>query len=167
MSKDDFEKLTCEMNEKVLGQLGSPEGLESFLVQVLESFSYRYIMTESSEEHSVQKYQEEETFLLFCRSIEYRMGEALKCQHPMAKEGILSLAKSVPKKDRPCVLYEIFLNLSESSENIIVRTVINWDFPNFKDKSKRVEKEIKVSSHDLLDLRKSLPLALEGACDIF
>ena len=171
MSKEDFEKLTCEMNEKALNQLGSLEGLESFLVQILESFSYRYIMTESSDENSVQKYQEEGTSLLFCRSIEYRMGEALKCQNPKAKEGILNLAKSVPKKERPCVLYEIFLDLSELSEkleeDIIVRTVINWDFPTFKNNSKRVEKKIKVSANDLLALRKSLPLALEDACDIF
>ena len=169
MSKDDFEKLQCEINEKALNQLGSSEGLEAFMVQVLESFSYRYLETKDSGELSVQKYLEEGSYLLFCRSLEYRMADALKCEDSVAKEGILALAKSVPKKERPCVMYEIFLDLSNmSSKGIIeVKSIINWGFPDFKDDSKKRVKKVDIDCSDLLALRKSLPLALENVCEIF
>ena len=45
MSKDDKETLQCEVNEKAVAQLSDREGLESFIVQVLDSFSYLICQT--------------------------------------------------------------------------------------------------------------------------
>ena len=171
MSKEDKEALQCEANEKAVAQLSDREGLDSFIVQVLDSFSYRYLQTRDSEEIEVQKYQDDEVDLLFSRSLDYRMADALKCSDKEAREGILVLAKTVPKKENPCVLYEIFVDLSSLSKDldgqIEVRAVINWGFPNFKDESKKKLKIAKIKVDDLLALRKSLPLALEEVCEIF
>ena len=49
--------------------------------------------------------------------------------------------ETVPKKENPCVLYELFVDLSSLSEEldgkIEVRAVINWGFPGFKDENGR------------------------------
>ena len=171
MSKEDKETLQCEVNEKAISQLSDREGLESFIVQVLDSFSYRYLQTRDSGETEVQKYQDESVSLLFSRSLDYKMADALKCSDEEARKGILHLAKTVPKKENPCVLYELFVDLSSLSEdldgNIEVRAIINWGFPGFKDESKKKLKAVKLKVDDLLTLRKSLPLALEEVCEIF
>ena len=139
MSKEDKEALQCEANQKAISQLSDREGLEAFIVQVLDSFSYRYLQTRDSKEIEVQKYQDEKIDILFSRSLDYKMADALKCHDEKAREGILHLAKTVPKKENPCVLYELFVDLSSLSEDldgkIEVRAVINWGFPGFKDGS--------------------------------
>lgn len=171
MSKEDKEALQCEANQKAISQLSDREGLEAFIVQVLDSFSYRYLQTRDSKEIEVQKYQDEKIDILFSRSLDYKMADALKCHDEKAREGILHLAKTVPKKENPCVLYELFVDLSSLSEDldgkIEVRAVINWGFPGFKDENKKKLKAIDIKVDDLLALRKSLPLALEEVCEIF
>lgn len=171
MSKDDKETLQCEVNEKAVAQLSDREGLESFIVQVLDSFSYRYLQTRDSGDVEVQKYQDEKLDLLFSRSLDYKMADALKCSDEEARKGILHLAKTIPKKDNPCVLYELFVDLSFLSEEldgkIEVRAIINWGFPNFKDENKKKIRVVEMKVDDLLALRKSLPLALEEVCEIF
>ena len=171
MSKEDKEALQCEANQKAISQLSDREGLEAFIVQVLDSFSYRYLQTRDSKEIEVQKYQDEKVDILFSRSLDYKMADALKCHDEKAREGILHLAKTVPKKENPCVLYELFVDLSSLSEDldgkIEVRAVINWGFPGFKDENKKKLKAIDIKVDDLLALRKSLPLALEEVCEIF
>ena len=169
--KDDKEALQCEVNEKAIAQLSDSEGLEAFIVQVLDSFSYRYLETRDSGEVEVQKYKDEKSYLLFSRSLDYKMADALKCHDQKAREGILHLAKTVPKKENPCVLYELFVDLSLLSEDLDgkmeVKAIINWGFPDFKDESKKQSKAITIDVNDLLVLRKRLPLALEEVCSIF
>ena len=71
MSKEDKEALQCEVNQKAISQLSDREGLEAFIVQVLDSFSYRYLQTRDSKEIEVQKYQDEKIEILFSRSLDY------------------------------------------------------------------------------------------------
>jgi hypothetical protein len=96
--------------------------------------------------------------------------EALKIKNPKAKPGIMELAKSIPKAQKPMVRYSLISDVVELKPDhgkLILTSEINWDFPDFKDTKKATIKKVEFTYEDLAQFRKELALKLEEACEIF
>lgn len=140
-----------------------------YIVKTLENFSYRYIETQSTK----QLFKGESSPLCFEISfVEMQILEALKIENPVAKKGIIELAKSFSKKEGPEVRYFLKveikeLNLQKHSGVLITQGEVFWDYPNFQDSSKKHLLKDKIEFEDLASFRKKLPLSLEKICEVF
>jgi hypothetical protein len=82
----------------------------------------------------------------------------------------MELAKSVPKSKKPMVKYSLHAQIKELTPDkghILITSYIDWDFPHFVDRSKRIRKEIDFKYSDLGQFRKELALKIDSACEIF
>jgi hypothetical protein len=98
------------------------------------------------------------------------MVDALKLQNPIAKSGIISLAKNVPKAQGPAVQYELIADVEELTADhgeIQFVASINWGFPDFDDPKCQQKKTVVFKYEDLGQFRKQLALKLEEACELF
>jgi hypothetical protein len=163
----DNSKLIHEWQDKVKHSFDDEGKLHDYLLTTMDNFLYRYL--ETSETKNL-KAQELAPYTYGAESFESNMVEALKVKNADAKMGIMNLARSIPKAQKPTVKYLLQLRIKElGSEkgHLIITTHINWDFPNFADKTKSVSKEIQFKYSDLGQFRKELALKLEEACELF
>jgi hypothetical protein len=163
----DNSKLIHDWQDKVKHTFDDEGKLHDYLLTTLDNFLYRYL--ETSETKNL-KAQEVAPYTYGAESFESNMVEALKIKNAEAKVGIMNLAKSIPKAQKPMVRYTLEIKIKElgaEKGHLIIATNINWDFSRFADKTKSVTKEIQFKYSDLGQFRKELALKLEEACELF
>ena len=164
---DDNSKLIHEWQDKIKNKYGNEAQLYEYLFQTMDNFFYRYLETT---ENKNLKVMEIAPHIYGAESLESSMLEALKIKDPIAKSGIMELAKTIPKAQKPLVKYRLQTKVEELTPDkghLIITASINWDFPLFFDKSKMAKREIIFKYNDLGQFRKELALKLEDACGLF
>lgn len=163
----DMDKQIHERQEKIRADFGDGAKLLHYIFETMDNFYYRYLETaENKNLHT----QELEPRIFGAQSFESNMVDALKIKNPKAKPGIMDLAKSIPKAQKPLVRYTLATEVKEletDSGDLMIRAEISWDFPEFKDSVKRTLKEVKFKYSDLNQFRKEFALKLEEASEIF
>ncbi len=161
------EKQILDWQEKVRASLSDEAQLLQYLFQTMDNFYYRYIETTTEKNLKTISLG---PHLWGARSIETSMVDALKIKNPMAKPGIIEMAKAVPKAQGPAVHYKLLCDIEKLTPDqgkIRIISGINWDWPDFEGKEKQLEKVVNFTYSDLGQFRKELALKLEEACEIF
>lgn len=161
------DKQIQDWQEKVRSTFGEESKMYEYLFSTMNNFYYRYM--ETTQDKNLQ------TKLLSdhkwgATSFEGSMVDALRLSNPVAKKGIVELAKSVPKGQGALVKYELSSEVKELGINqgeIHFRSVIHWGFPDFKDETKMCQKKVIFKYGDLTQFRKELALKLEETCENF
>ncbi len=163
----DNDKQIMERMEKVRADFGDATKLLHYIFETMDNFYYRYLETaENKNLHTTEL----SPHIFGAMSFESNMVDALKIKNPKAKPGIMELAKSIPKAQKPMVRYSLSTEVKElqtDNGDLVIRAEISWDFPQFEDSSKRTMKEVKFKYSDLGQFRKELALKLEEASEIF
>lgn len=161
------DKQIQDWQEKVRSTYGEQSKLFEYLFTTMDNFYYRYLETTT---YKSIKTEHLGPHLWGAQSYEDSMVDALKITNPVAKKGIIELAKSVPKSEGPKVKYELLANVEELSQDhgeIHLVAIINWGFPDFDNEEKRFVKTVIFKYTDLSQFRKELALKLEEACEAF
>lgn len=163
----DNEKKVSEWQDKLKHSFDDEGKLYEYLFHTMENFFYRYL--ETSETKNL-KILEIAPHIYGAESFESSMVDALKIMDPSAKAGIMELAKTVPRAQKPMVKYRLDARVKELTADkgdLVITASVNWDFPQFFDKSKILKREIIFKYSDLGQFRKELALKLEDACELF
>lgn len=163
----DNSKVIHDWQDKVKHSFDDEGKLYEYLFQTMENFFYRYL--ETTENKNIKVF-EIAPYIYGAESFESSMVEALKIKDPVAKDGIMELAKTVPKAQKPMVKYRLqtlVKELTPDKGHLIITAFVNWDFPHYFDKSKVTKREIDFKYSDLGQFRKELALKLEAACELF
>jgi len=164
---NDTTKKIHDWQDKVKHSFDNEGKLHDYLLSTMDNFLYRYL--ETSESKNLRAF-EMAPYIYGAESLESSMVEALKISSPACKAGIMELAKTIPKAQRPMVKYRLQAQIKELTAekgHLIITSFVNWDFPIFMDKSRVVKKEVEFKYHDLGEFRKDLALKLESACELF
>lgn len=163
----DTTKQIHDWQDKVKHSFDDEGKLHDYLLTTMDNFLYRYI--ETAEFKDLKSF-EMAPYIYGAESFESNMVEALKITDPKIKAGIMELAKTVPKAQKPMVKYRLQTHIKELNPekgHLVITSSVNWDFPLFMDKSKIVFKEVDFEYTDLGQFRKELALKLEAACELF
>lgn len=153
--------------QKIRAAFGEKEKLYEYLFQTMDNFYYRYIETSLAQNLKTQQIGEH---LWGAVSEESSMVDALKLQNPIAKKGIIDLAKFTPREKGPKVRYMIAADVKKllpEAGSIDFIAEINWGFPDFNDESKIQRKVVNFKYADIAEYRKELALRLEEVSEIF
>lgn len=153
--------------EKVRASFGEKEKLYEYLFQTMDNFYYRYIETTLNQGLKTKQLGEH---LWGAVSEESSMVDALKIKNPVAKKGIIDLAKFTPREKMPKVRYTIAADVKKllpEAGSIDFIAEINWGFPEFNDASKLQRKLVNFKYNDIAEFRKELALSLEEISEIF
>jgi hypothetical protein len=163
----DTTKQINEWQDKLKHSFDDQGKLHDYLISTIDNFLYRYM--ETTETKNLKAF-EMAPYIYGAESFESSMVEALKITNPVIKAGILELAKTVPKAQKPMVkfrLQTLIKELTTEKGHLVITTSVNWDFPLFMDKTKICFKEVDFKYNDLGQFRKELALKLEAACELF
>lgn len=161
------DKQIQDWQEKVRSAYGDESKLYEYLFTTMDNFYYRYLETTTHKNLRTQKLG---LHLWGVKSTESSMVDALKITNRTAKEGIIDLAKSVPRSEGPLVQYELLADVEELTPDhgrLEIVSIIDWGFPDFNLESKRLKKTVHFKYTDIAQFRKELAQKLEEACDIF
>ncbi|MBY0412848.1 MAG: hypothetical protein K2Q18_01720 [Bdellovibrionales bacterium] len=165
---NDINNLKKELNDKIHNLFKDNEAYMNYLLQTKQNFLYRYLSTSTQDNVTMTNIDSK---TLVAISYEGNMGEAFKINDSEIKEGIKSLAKSIPRENKPRIQYSIKTILEEFKSDkgkIIIESKINWNFPEFSDeKGKFKKKQIIFNYDDPNVFRKELALRYEDVCELF
>lgn len=163
----DEKEIIENWQEKVRASFGEKERLYEYLFQTMDNFYYRYIETTQDQGLKTRQLGEH---LWGAVSEESSMVDALKIKNPIAKKGIIDLAKFTPREEHPKVRYTIAADVKKllpESGSINFIAEINWGFPEFNDETKLQRKVVNFKYNDIAEYRKELALSLEEISEIF
>ncbi len=161
------DKQIQDWQEKVRSTFGEQSKLYEYLFETMDNFYYRYLETTTDKSLKTTALA---PHLWGARSTEGSMVDALKIQNPIAKKGIIELAKNVPKAQGPRVQYELIADVEELTADhgeIQFVASINWGHPDFDDPNCQQKKTVVFKYEDLGEFRKHLALKLEEVCELF
>ncbi len=165
---EDLVKLKRELDVKIQNLFKDNQSYLDYLLQTKSNFLYRYLETSSDKNLPIVNAT---PGTLKAQSFESNMGDAFKIQDPAIKEGIKSLAKTVPREEKPKIQYSLTTVIEDISGNagkIVIISQVNWDFPEFNEHSKNAKsKKIIFEYSDPNIFRKELALKYEEACELF
>lgn len=161
------QQLIQDWQEKVRKSYGDESKMFEYLFQTMDNFYYRYLETTSDRDLKTKSFG---PHLWGARSEETSMVDALKLTNPVAKRGIIDLAKTVPKTMGPKVKYELTCDVQELTiehGKIVLAALINWGHPDYNDPNKMQKKSLTFTYSDLGQFRKELAQKLEEVSEIF
>lgn len=165
---NDINNLKKELDEKIHHLFHDNQAYLDYLLQTKSNFIYRYLENSSHKNIQIERL-DEKTFI--ANSFESNMGDAFKISDKEIKEGIKSLAKSVPREHNPRVKYSLKTTLEDfkmDSGKILIEATVDWGFPDFLNHSSSCKKRrVSFSYNDPNVFRKELALKYEEACEIF
>ena len=167
MSVEDKERLEAELKSRVLQTMNGLEELGEFFKVTLKNFGYRYIESESTGE-VIPFWADKKTLLIEVK--EGQLANALKTDNPNTRKGLIDLAKSFSKKDKPEVRYQLgvkILNVnSQGGGEFQVFAETHGDLPNCQDSEKKNSLSRDIVYEDSLDLRNNFARILEDVCGV-
>jgi len=156
------EEVKKEWEQKLKSHFQGEGALLDFMLKTLQSFSYRYL-------NDAPLSNDTQTLLIEAR--EENMGTALKSSHEAIKAGVKSLAKSVPREQKPQVVSRLRVDVHELTSDkgqLTLWAHVSWNHPAHAwESAESVVKKTHFVWKDLQDFRKGFPLALEALCDLF
>jgi hypothetical protein len=161
------DKQIQDWQEKIRASFGQESKLYEYLFETMNNFYYRYLETTTDKN---LKTIELGPKYYGARSREVSMVDALKLTNPVAKKGIIELAKAFPKGQGPAVEYELSVlisNLGQDKGKLTLKSSINWGFPDFSDQGKMFVKMVVFEYAELSQFRKELAQKLEEVCEAF
>jgi hypothetical protein len=165
---NDYQNLKIELDEKIHNLFKDNRAYLDYLLQTKNNFLYRYLETSTDKNIAIESLDAK---TLLAKSYESNMGEAFKISDGEIKEGIKSLAKSVPREKKPIVQYSLKTtveNIQNDKGKIVIEAKVNWGFPEFADTPGQFKKKKVIFEYnDLTFFRKELALKYEEACDLF
>jgi len=165
---EDAQKMRDQRNAQIRAELGERSALDDLISSVLSNFAYRYIETN---ETGPLKASYRENSVIGIEAVETSMVNALKTQNTELRTGLIDLARTFTKKDRPFVKYYLLCEFKDWRDSgkgeILVTAKADWGFPDFNDSSKKMKIEKKLKFDDPLDVRNKLPLIFEEVCTLF
>lgn len=165
---NDITTLKKELDLKIHELFKDNQAFLAYLLQTKQNFIYRYLETSTQKDIQITNL-DQKTFM--AQSTESNMGEAFKISDAEIKEGIKSLAKSIPKEQKPAVQYTLKTTLEEFKTDygkIILEATVNWGFPEFQNqKGQYKTKRVIFEYRDPTIFRKELALKFEEVCEIF
>lgn len=165
MGIEDKERLERELKERVLANMGGSAELAEFFRETLSNFSYRYIESETTGE-AEPRWMDEKT--LIAEVFESSLAQALKTDNPTTRKGLIELAKSFAKKDKPEVRYRLGVTLvninRQGGGDFKLFAETHWGFPTYEESQKCNLSEKIISYEDALDLRNNFARHLEEVC---
>jgi hypothetical protein len=164
---DHNSKIIQEWQNKLKHNFDDQAKLLEYLLNTLDNFLYRYL--ETTESKNLKSF-EIAPYIFGGESFESSMVEALKLAHPVAHAGIMALAKSIPKAQKPMVKYRLQIEVSKlrpENGQVSITAIISWDFPLFMDGDKSAHKTVHFSYQDVGQFRKELAIKLEECCELF
>jgi hypothetical protein len=164
---ENNDKIIQAWQDKVRSSFGDKTTLYNYLFETMDNFYYRYLETTLDQQLKTQQLDQNRWG---ASSRETNMVEALKIQSPVAKAGIMQLARAVPKAQAPAVKYELWVETREfemERGQLIFTAQIDWGFPDYLDAGKRLQQQVEFKYSELAQFRKELALKLEEACSIF
>ena len=164
---NDSLKLIHDRQDKIRQDFGNEARLYEYLFETMDNFYYRYLETTETKN---LKTQELANKIFGARSFESSMVEALKIKNKEAHAGIMTLAKSIPKAQKPLIRLSLSAQVKElhtDKGHLILSSEIHWGFPEFTDETQMIRKNVTFKYDDLGHFRKELAIKLEDACDLF
>lgn len=163
----DNDKLIQDWQAHIRESFGNESRLFEYLSETLNNFYHRYIETTQDKDLTTRELGPK-TYGAW--GFETSMMEALKSPATGAKQGIIDLAKSVPRSESPSVRYGLWVEIKQLTTDegeLHLTSEINWDFPDFENPEKRLQKKVVFTYDDLAVFRKQLALKLEEVCELF
>jgi hypothetical protein len=167
MQDNNNDKVIQAWQDKIRSNFGAKANLYNYLFETMDNFYYRYLETTLDQNLKTQQLAEN---IWGARSQESSMVEALKLKQPTARQGIIELAKRVPKSEGPQVRYALLVEVKQidtDQGHLIFTAEIDWGFPDFNDSSSRLRKQSDFKYSELAQFRKEVALRLEEVCEIF
>ncbi len=165
---NDINNLKKELDEKIHNLFHDNKAYLDYLLQTKNNFIYRYLETSSDKNIPIKNF---DTKTLIAESYEANMGEAFKISDKEIKDGIKTLAKTIPREQNPRVKYSLKTTLEDFLVNdgkVIIEACIDWGFPSFINDENHSKKKIVVFHYsDANTFRKELALKYEEACELF
>jgi hypothetical protein len=163
----DNSKLIQDWQDKVKKSFGDERKLYEYLFETMENFFYRYLETTENKGLKVQELQPK---CYGAESFESNMLEALKIKNLEAKPGMIEMAKTISRDQKPKVRYRLMTEVKElgpESGHLVLIAEIHWDFPSYQDVTKSAAKKVDFKYQEFAQFRKELALKLEEACEFF
>lgn len=165
---NDINNLKKELDEKIHHLFHDNKAYLEYLLQTKNNFIYRYLETSCDKNIQIKTLDSK---TLIAESYETNMGEAFKISDKVIKEGIKTLAKSVPRNLNPSVKYTLKTILEDFKVNdgkIVIEACVDWGFPDFLNGHASSKKTIVFFTYnDPNVFRKELALKYDEACEIF
>ncbi len=165
---NDITNLKKELDEKIHNLFKDNHAYLDYILQTKQNFLYRYLETTTDKNLKIESV---DANTLMATSYENNMGEAFKIADPEIKEGVKSLAKSIPREQNPRVQYSLKTVMDDfrgDNGKITLIAKVNWNFPEFNDdKGSFKKKQVVFEYHDPNVFRKQLALKYEEVCELF
>ena len=159
----DKKQLQIEVNQKARDFLQSGDKLSELIIYNLENFAYRYL--ETSVMSNLTCFKQGNCY--WVESIESDVFSALKWNHKRLKPILIELCKEFPGKLSKKISLKLMLGTEVFDDYVLCKSIINWDFPLYKDESKQIGNIEKLHFTDLLELRNHHASVLEKVSCLF
>lgn len=163
MSELSKEELTKQMNLKNREALLKSDGIASLFIYNLENFAYRYLETSHNKDIKCQL----EGNCFWVESIEPSIVNALKWKNTGLKKKLVELCKKFPGSLSKELKVVLKLGTIKISQNDIECFALVECLTPEKSKNVLVEKKIKMSFDDPIELRNKHAALLEEVSVIF
>lgn len=165
---ENNENLERELKEKVLKNFEGEEAYIEFFSFTLKNFAYRYFESEST---GPVKEGSSGPGEFFVEAFEDHFATALKTKNGKTRKGLIEMAKSFSKKDKPAVRYRLGVQIknknAQGGGKFLLFSEVHWDFPTYENKEKVNSAQLSVSFEDPLEMRNTFAKHLEEICDVF
>lgn len=167
-TKEDIERFEKEMRERVMENMKGLEAQTEFFSFTLKNFAYRYFESETTGPCEVISPKE---MVIAVTATEPHLATALKTPNKTTRQGLIDLAKSFTKKEAPAPRYTLGVRIkshnNEGGGEFSLFSEVQWDFPQYEDKSKANSLEKVFRYEDAMDLRNNFARHLEEVCEVF
>lgn len=164
----DTKKQIEDWQNKLRLSFDEASKLQLYLLNTLENFYFRYLETTLSKDLKTQLLSNNTYGTM---SIETNVQSIMGIKNPEVRPKLIAALKNYGKSEGVEVRYGLnveFKKLNPENGELIIRSFIDWDFPNFSGNPDcSLKKEIVFKYNDLGVLRKNFALKLEEACEIF
>lgn len=171
MSIEDKEQLQKQMNEAVMASFQDDGAIAEFLEFNLSNFSYRYLEVGDCDSLKPTWTIDGDIKSVSVSRTISDLALALKTANVETRKGLIHLAKSFKKADKPEAYYELgakVLSIGSRGEGrVMAFAIVSWDFPHYQSSSLEQRKEVILSFEDALELRNKFALSLEEVCEVF
>lgn len=165
MSTDEkkMQDIIQHKSEEVHNLISRPDYFQSYLLETLKSFGFRYFDNAQGPEKLSQN-----VFRLW--AVETGIKEAIKIKNDQLRAGIGELVKRVSKAEGPTIVRELRVELKNSGKTgeALISARISFGHPlhDFA-KGTFVEKNTRLNYEDELQFRNTLARSLEEVCELF
>lgn len=165
----NYNQLMDDITNKVQQELSQSSGRDSFFLYTLDNFAYRYLEDDKAQASTTKK-SDEGIYQADAKTTSMKLAMQY-CPDHQKTELANKIKQVMGAGQKASTNQQIFIDAKDLNDEgeglIIIKAILNWDFPQHVD-----EKQQKVWTHkfeveDWGFLRKKLALYLEEVCEVF